>query len=114
MSCAHELLIAGARGHRALIGFDADHRRNKNVCYQLARLIAAREQDADIHGLETETRVVVWETAEGRRDKGIDDAVILGLPLRSLAVAEWYATLSGPPLEEVTKVWREMRYRVRS
>lgn len=114
VSCAHELLIAGARGLRALIGFDADHRRNKNVCYQLARLIAAREQDADIHGLETETRLVVWETTEGRRDKGIDDAALLDLPLRSLAVAEWYAALSGPPLEEVTKVWREMRYRVSS
>lgn len=114
VSCAHELLVAAARGYRALIGFDADHRENKNVCYQLARLIATREQDADIHGLETETRVVVWETAEGRRDKGIDDAALLGLPLRSLSVTEWYAALSGPPLEEVTKVWREMRYRFRA
>lgn len=89
VTCAHELLIAGSRGYRPLVGFDADYRQNKNVYYQLARLIAAREQDADIHGLETETRVVVWETAEGRKDKGIDDAALLGLPLRSLAVAEW-------------------------
>jgi hypothetical protein len=59
-------------------------------------------------------RVVVWETAEGRRDKGIDDAALLGLPLESLAVAEWHSSLSGPPLEEVTKVWREMRYRVKT
>ena len=114
VTCAHELLIAGSRGYRALIGFDADHRENRNVCLHLARLIAAREQDAEVHGLETETRVVVWETVEGRRDKGIDDAALLGLPLRSLAAAEWYATLSGAPLEEVTKVWREMRYKVKS
>jgi hypothetical protein len=114
VTCAHELLIAGSRGHRALIGFDADHRENKNVCYHLARLIAAREQDAEVHGLETETRVVVWETAEGRKDKGIDDAALLDLQLKSLAVAEWYASLTGPPLEEVTKVWRQMRYQVRT
>jgi hypothetical protein len=114
VTCSHELLIAAARGRRALAAFDADHRQNKNVCRHLARLIAAREQDAEVHGLGTETRVVVWETVEGRRDKGIDDAALLGLPLRSLAVAEWYATLSGAPLEEVTKVWREMRYEVKS
>ncbi|MFL6335471.1 MAG: hypothetical protein ACJ754_19340, partial [Pyrinomonadaceae bacterium] len=47
-----------------------------------------------------------------RQGWGIDDAAFLDLPLRSLAVAEWYATLSGPTLEEVTKVRREMRYRV--
>lgn len=56
----------------------------------------------------------MWETAEGRRDKGIDDAALLDLPLRSLGVAEWYASLSGPPLEEVTKVWRQMRYKVKT
>ena len=114
VTCAHELLIAGSRGRRALVGFDADHRENKHVCLHLARLIAAREQDAEVHCLETETRVVVWETVAGRRDKGIDDAALLDLPLRPLAAAEWYATLSGPPLEEVTKVWREMRYRVQN
>ena len=114
VTCAHELLIAGSRGHRALIGFDADHRENKNVCLHLACLIAGRWQDAEVHGLEAETRVVVWETVEGRRDKGIDDAALLGLPLRSLSVAEWYATLSGAPLEQVTKVWREMRYEAKT
>ena len=46
--------------------------------------------------------------------KGIDDAALLDLPLKSLAVAEWYASLSGPPLEEVTKVWREMGYRIKT
>ena len=114
VTCSHELLIAAARGRRALIAFDADHRQNRHVCYSLARLIAAREQDTDIHGLDTETRVVVWETVEGRKDKGFDDAALLNIPLESLSVAEWYFSLSGLPLQEVRRVWREMGYRVKT
>lgn len=58
--------------------------------------------------------MVVWETVEGRKDKGFDDAALLDIPLKSLSVAEWYFSLSSLPLQEVRRVWREMGYRVKT
>ncbi len=46
VSCSHAEIVEAARTYNALIAFDADHKTNPAVCRQLARLIAAREQDA--------------------------------------------------------------------
>src|SRR5216683_3391501 len=69
VSCSHAEIVEGARTYNALIAFDSDHKTNTAVCRQLARLIAAREQDATSRNLSTTTRIVFWEG-----HKGIDDA----------------------------------------
>src|SRR5918912_2030416 len=65
VSVAHQAIIEAARGEEAAIAFDSDHRQNAQVCRQLGKLIAERERDARLAGLETKTSVVVWEGAKG-------------------------------------------------
>ena len=56
VSCSHAEIIEAARSYVALIAFDADYKTNPAVARQLARLIAAREQDIAAHHLKTTTR----------------------------------------------------------
>ncbi|MGH9971942.1 MAG: hypothetical protein ACREBG_29695 [Pyrinomonadaceae bacterium] len=106
VSCSHEEIIEVARTYNALIAFDSDHKTNPAVCRQLARLIAAREQDAATRNLSTSTRIVYWEGY-----KGIDDAAkAANVAFSTISIAEWFSTLAGDPLEEVKKVWNETRY----
>jgi len=104
VSCSHAEMIEAARTYNALIAFDSDHKTNPAVCRQLARLIAAREQDAANQNLSTTTRIVFWEGY-----KGIDDAAkAANVTLTTLSIPEWFATLKGDPLDEVNKVWNEI------
>jgi hypothetical protein len=106
VSCSHAEIIAAARTYNALIAFDSDHKTNPAVCRQLARLIAAREQDAASRNLSTTTRIVFWEGY-----KGIDDAAKAEkVTLTTLSIPEWLSTLTGEPLEQVKKVWNEIGY----
>ena len=105
VSCSHAELIEAARTFNALIAFDADHKTNPAVCRQLARLIAAREQDATSRNLSTTTRIVFWEG-----HKGIDDAAKANMIFTTISIPEWLSTLAGEPLEEVKKVWNEIGY----
>jgi hypothetical protein len=106
VSCSHAEIVEAARTYNALIAFDADHKTNPAVCRQLARLIAAREQDAASHNLSITTRTVFWEGY-----KGIDDAAKgENVTFTTLSIPEWFATLAGKPLEEVKKVWNEIGY----
>ena len=89
----------------ALIAFDADYKTNPVVARQLARLIAAREQDIASHQLLTSTKIVTWQ-----RYKGIDDAVLANIPLEIMTNLEWISTLQGKPLQEVRAVWEQMRF----
>ena len=107
VSCSHAEIIEAARTYNALIAFDSDHKTNPAVCRQLARLIAAREQDAASRNLPTSTRIVYWEGY-----KGIDDAAkAANVNFTTLSIPEWFATLAGEPLEEVKKVWQEIDYK---
>jgi hypothetical protein len=106
VSCSHAEIIGAARSYNALIAFDADYRTNPAVARQLARLIAAREQDIAAHHLKTTTRIVTWQ-----RYKGIDDAVLANAPLETMTILQWISTLEGRPLQEVRGVWEEMGYR---
>ena len=84
-----------------------DHITNPAVCRQLARLIAAREQDAVSHNLSTTTGIVSWEGY-----KGIDDAAkAANVIFTMLSIPEWFANLAGGPREEVKKVWNEIGYK---
>jgi hypothetical protein len=106
VSCSHEEIIKAARTYNALIAFDSDHKTNPAVCRQLARLIAAREQDAASRNLPTSTRIVYWEGY-----KGIDDAAkAANVTITTLSILEWFATLEGAPVNEVKKVWNEIGY----
>jgi hypothetical protein len=105
VSCSHAEIIEAARSYKVLIAFDADYKTNPAVARQLARLIAAREQDVAAHHHKTTTRMVSW-----RRYKGIDDAVLANAPLDTMTILEWISTLEGRPLKEVRGVWAHMGY----
>jgi hypothetical protein len=97
----HDALIGVTRGLRVLIAFDQDHRWNRHVCRQLATLIARRRRSEGT--LET-TRVVTWDG----RAKGVDDAALRQLPLRSLGAERWLGSLSADLRQEVMSLWQEI------
>jgi hypothetical protein len=105
VSCSHAEIIEAARSYNALIAFDADYKTNPAVARQLARLIAAREQDIAARNLRTSTRIATWQTY-----KGIDDAVLAHVPLETMSILQWTLTFEGKPLQEVRRVWEEMGY----
>ncbi|MCP9495437.1 MAG: DUF3854 domain-containing protein [Pyrinomonadaceae bacterium MAG19_C2-C3] len=98
---AHTEIIAATRGRDTIIAFDSDHRQNKNVCRQLAKLVAERAVDARRIESNASTGIVVWEGA-----KGIDDAVLANLHLRVLDAAAWFQNLPNESAEEVSVVWQ--------
>lgn len=110
VTCSHPELIHSTQNHVALIGFDADHRENKAVCRSLGRLLAGREQDQATKNKRMETRVIIWERKAGRKDKGIDDAALLGIQMRTISIREWHDSLSGEPKEEVDIAWKDSGY----
>ncbi|MFL6284617.1 MAG: hypothetical protein ACJ74Q_15835 [Pyrinomonadaceae bacterium] len=114
VTCSHRELVEATRGRKALIAFDADHRTNMAVCRQIARLVAARALDAAEHGHEAPSRVVVWDTVPGRKDKGVDDAALLQIQLKSLHPFDWHRTLQQPSFDEVNLVWSEAGFNASS
>jgi hypothetical protein len=106
VSCSHAEIIDAARPYNVLIAFDADYKTNPAVARQLARLIAARQQDVAAHDLKTTTRVVTWQTY-----KGIDDAVLANVPLDTTTILQWTSTLDGKPLQGVREVCEQLAYR---
>src|SRR5260370_30726108 len=99
--------MEGAGTENARFASDADNKTNPAVCRQLARLIAAREQDAASRNPSSTTRIVYWEGY-----KGIDDAAkAANVTLSTISIPEWFSTLAGEPLEEVKKVWQEIGYK---
>jgi hypothetical protein len=80
-------LIKSTKGRRVIIAFDQDYLINEAVCLRLASLIVRRLQSEMT--LKT-TRIAAWEPIV----KGIDDAVLRGLPITSISVRRWFAGLS--------------------
>jgi hypothetical protein len=105
VNCSHPEILDAVRDYNVLIAFDADHKTNPAVARQLARLIAAREQDVAARHLRTTTRIVTWP-----RYKGIDDAVVAGASLETMTIREWISTLEGRPLMEVWAAWNLVKY----
>ncbi len=106
VSCSHAEIVEAARSYNALIAFDADYKTNPAVARQLARLIAAREQDIAAYHLETTTRIVTWE-----RYKGIDEALLANCTLEIMTILQWYSALEGRVLAEAKRVWDVANYR---
>ncbi|HVQ37837.1 MAG TPA: hypothetical protein VMS31_09905, partial [Pyrinomonadaceae bacterium] len=105
VSCSHADIIEASRPYNALIAFDADYKTNPVVARQLARLIAAREQDIAARNLRTSTRIITWQ-----RYKGIDDAVLADVSLETMTIPQWISTLDGRLLQEVLEAWRQVKY----
>lgn len=101
----HAEIIRELRGCDALIGFDSDYRKNVQVCRQLGKLIAEREQDALRAGQNNGTSVVIWEGA-----KGIDEAALLNMHLRVISISDWYASLDSKSLHEVRQLWTDLSF----
>jgi hypothetical protein len=106
VSCSHAEIIEATRSYNALIAFDADYKTNPAVARQLARLIAAREQDIAAYHLKTTTRIVTWQ-----RYKGIDEALLANSTLEIMTVPQWYSALEGQVLAEVKRAWDVANYR---
>lgn len=106
VSCSHAEIVEAARSYNALVAFDADYKTNPAVARQLARLIAAREQDIAAYHLETTTRIVTWE-----RYKGIDEALLANCTLEIMTILQWYSALEGRVLAEVKRAWDLANYR---
>lgn len=102
---AHEAIIEATRSEEAVIGFDSDHRENMQVCRQLGKLIAEREQDALLCGRKNSTSIVVWEGV-----KGIDDAVLANVRLRVISIPEWVKTLTSEPAGAVADIWQQYEF----
>jgi len=105
VSCSHAEIICAARQYNALIAFDADYKTNPAVARQLARLIAAREQDIAAHRLSTSTKILSW-----RKYKGIDVALLADISLEVLSILKWISTLEEKPLQEAQCIWELMGY----
>ena len=106
VSCSHAEIVEAARSYNALIAFDADYKTNPAVGRQLARLIAAREQDIAAHRLKTSTRIVTWQ-----RYKGIDEALLANSTLEIMTILQWYSALECRALAEVKRSWDLTHYR---
>ncbi|HYJ87185.1 MAG TPA: DUF3854 domain-containing protein [Pyrinomonadaceae bacterium] len=105
VSCSHTEIIEVVRDYNVLIAFDADYKTNPAVARQLARLVAAREQDIAAQHLKATTKVVTWE-----RYKGIDDAVLANISLNTMTIPQWISTLEGTLLKEVWAAWDLVKY----
>jgi hypothetical protein len=105
VSCSHAEIIDAARAYNILMAFDADHKTNPAVGRQLARLVAAREQDTAVHRLSTSTKILSWQ-----RYNGIDEAVLANNSLETKTILQWMWTLEGKALLEVRGVWDQMGY----
>jgi len=105
---AHAEIVQALRGRDVVLGFDSDYKKNPQVCRQLGKLIAEREQDTILYGSKNSTSIVVWEGA-----KGIDDAVRANRHLRVIGIAEWFQSLTGKSAEEVADMWCQMHHNVK-
>ena len=105
VSVSHRQIIEATRGEEVAVAFDSAHRQNAQVCRQLGKLIAEREQDTLLTGHKLSTSVVVWDGV-----KGIDDAVLTNKRLHVIGIAEWFSLLEGASLVEVQNIWTELGF----
>jgi hypothetical protein len=83
----HRALVELTHGRQVLTAFDQDFYENEAVCFHLASLIARRLRHE--RTLAT-TRIASW----GAGVKGIHDAAVRNLPIKSISVQRWLDRLS--------------------
>ena len=96
VATAHREIVKTARGRTLEIAFDNDNFSNPHVARALASLIRLRHSDQDHFSYKKDVRIVTWD----RSIKGIDDALLMGIPLEPLTVAEWLKYLTPECLEQ--------------
>jgi hypothetical protein len=78
----HRALVELTHGRPILTAFDQDFYENEAVCFHLASFIARRLRCE--RTLAT-TRIASWDD----HVKGIDDAAVRNLPIKSISVQRW-------------------------
>ena len=102
---AHQELVSATRGRQVLLAFDQDYHSNQAVCTQMAALIASRIQ---AEKTPITTRIAVWDG----RAKGIDDAALARVEIRSVSITEWFKSLSSEFRDLVKERWSESKVRM--
>jgi len=91
VSCSHEEIVSAARNRAIEIAFDSDCVRNPHVARAVAKLLCLRLTDQKAQAYRNHTSILVWdETA-----KGLDEALIEALPIRSVSVLDWFGMLTS-------------------
>lgn len=85
VACSHDRIIAAARGRLLLIGFDRDMDVNPHVARAVTGLLRLRRRDQRRDSCDNGVGILMWDD----RAKGIDDAILAGLPIHSVSVEEW-------------------------
>lgn len=98
VATSHREIIETARRRALEIAFDNDSFTNSHVARAMASLIRLRYEDQRSFVYDDEVRVLTW----GRSLKGIDEALLAGLQLKRLTVAEWLKCLSPECQEQAS------------
>lgn len=90
VSCSHDEIIETTRFRRMDIAFDRDSFANPHVAGALARLISRRYRDQAKQGYVEGMRLLTWDECAN----GLDEALIQGLPIKSIKPDEWFQRLT--------------------
>jgi hypothetical protein len=99
VATAHCEIVKTARGRVLEIAFDNDSFTNPHVSRALAALVRLRLSDQISFGYNEDVRIVTWD----KRIKGLDDALLTGIPLEYLTVAEWLKYLAPDCQEQANR-----------
>lgn len=98
VATSHREIVKAARQKILEIAFDADCITNPHVARALASLIALRKREQQFLSCDKPTKILAWD----RRFKGIDDALIAGVSLKYLEVADWLGLLTPECFNEAS------------
>ena len=98
VATAHREIVETARGRSLEIAFDNDSFTNPHVARAVASLIRLRSSDQPSFAYEDDVRILTWE----RSIKGLDDALLTGVPLEYLTAAEWLKNLTSECREQAS------------
>ncbi len=96
VATSHREIVTAARHKDLEIAFDADCFTNPHVARSTAALIALRMREQRFLFCDKPTKILAWNPTF----KGIDDALIADVPLKSLEVEEWLRLLTPECLDE--------------
>jgi hypothetical protein len=97
VACSHEEITARvSRIPLVLIAFDTDYYENHYVARAMAKLLnlILASNEADFYN---RIKILTWN----RKYKGIDDALLKGIPINSQSLSEWYQSLAEKCQKEV-------------
>ncbi|HMO80002.1 MAG TPA: DUF3854 domain-containing protein [Pyrinomonadaceae bacterium] len=99
VATSHREIVETARRRQLDIAFDNDSFTNPHVARAMAALIRLRHSDQNSFAYNEEVRIITWDGSL----KGIDDALLAGVRLKHLTVAEWLKCLRPECLEHANQ-----------